>query len=105
MENTMQTVMGFIEEMGDKVSSIVENMDKVSADNVGLDRRCGKLWIDADCVVTREATDRQLQYYGGFEYIDPEYRQTFGGWVVYTEHERVTSVIEAWERLQDEDEE
>ena len=93
----MQTMMEFIEEMGDKVTSIIENMDKVQADTVGLDWRCGKLWIDADCVVTMEDTDRQLQYYGGFEYIDPEYRQAIGGWVVYTEHERVMGVIEAWE--------
>ena len=101
----MQTMMEFLEEVGDKVTSIVEGMDKVQADAVGLDHRCGKLWIDADCVVIREDTDRQLQYYGGFEYIDPEYRQAIGGWVVYTEHERVASVIEAWERLQEEGEE
>lgn len=64
-----------IEEVNSKVDSFVDMMEDVSPDVIGLDRRCArKLHISEDAIVVSKLNDRNLQYYGGFEYVDSEYR-------------------------------
>lgn len=51
---------------------------------LGLDERCGKLYVGDDFLAVSVGADRWLQYYGGFEYIEKEYRQQIGDYVFYS---------------------
>jgi len=73
----------------------MNKMKKVRAEDVGLDERCGKLMVDDECVIVSISGDRKLQYYGGFEYVDSEYRTIMGEYVIYTnDGNRVEAVID-----------
>jgi hypothetical protein len=55
---------------------------------LGLDERAtyGGLWVDTqneEFIACKASDDRVLQYYGGFEYIDKEYRKELGVYVFY----------------------
>lgn len=69
----------------------LEEATPVRPESCGLDRRsAGTLFIGDDYVAVAKSSDRTLQYYGGFEYVDKEYRTELGGYVFYsTEDERV----------------
>lgn len=87
-----------IEEVNSKVDSFVDMMEDVSPKVIGLDRRCArKLHISEDAIIVSKLNDRNLQYYGGFEYVDSEYRTELGDWVIYyAEDERVQEHIQKW---------
>jgi hypothetical protein len=81
-------------ELIDEVTEITDNyvaqMWQVPAKQLGLDHRCGKLFANADCIAVYKANDRALQYYGGFEYVDTEFRHEMGEFVFYSaEDDRV----------------
>jgi hypothetical protein len=59
----------------------------VPANQLGLDPRCGKLFVSPDCIGVYKGNDRTLQYYGGFEYVDIDYRYEFGDYVFYSSHD------------------
>jgi hypothetical protein len=75
-------------ELIDEVTEITDNyvgqMWHVPASELGLDQRCGKLFANADCIAVYKDNDRSLQYYGGFEYIDKEFRHEMGDYVFYS---------------------
>ena len=58
---------------------------------MGLDNRCAHmLYVGPDFIAARKSDDRKLQYYGGFEYVEPEYRLDLGEFVFYSsESDRV----------------
>jgi hypothetical protein len=62
-----------------------------------LDSRASyRLYIDADltAIVALKDSDRQLQYYGGFEYVDKDSRRELGNWVFYSnEDNRVAMAL------------
>ena len=91
-------VYELIDNVAEKAERFVKNLTPVSADQLGLDIRAGyRLYVDCDCIAVSQSADRALQYYGGFEYIDKEYRHAFGDWVIYTvDSDRVADCIEAW---------
>lgn len=95
-----------IEQMGQQIQEHLENnAQEVAAENVGLDRRCGNIWICDDCVVIPRHMKGTVEYYGGFEYIDPSYVSQVGDWVVYfTEggDDRVQDCINRFSELQGE---
>jgi hypothetical protein len=93
----MQSILDYIDEVSDTANRLVNEMELVSADKVGLDIRVGRLWVSEDCVVTTKARDRNLQYYGGFEYVDKDCRNELGDFVVYVRDDgRVQDCIERW---------
>ena len=59
--------------------------------SIGLDCRAAHaLWIGDDFIAVSRNDDRSLQYYGGFEYVDKEYRVECGEYVFYsTDDDRV----------------
>lgn len=70
---------------------------------LGLDQRAsyGGMWADLrneEWVAVKKDEDRVLQYYGGFEYIDKEFRKELGDYVFYLtepdEEGRVNSCFE-----------
>lgn len=87
-----------VEEVNNKVDSFVDMMEDVVPEVIGLDRRCArKLHISEDAIIVPKSSDRNLQYYGGFEYVDSQYRTELGDWVIYyAEDERVQDHIQKW---------
>jgi hypothetical protein len=78
--------------IGQQVGAMVEEqMTEVQAEDVGLDRRAAhRLHVAKDTIAVRKDQDGGLQYYGGFEYVEKEYRMEMGEWVFYfAEDERV----------------
>jgi hypothetical protein len=104
----MMNAWDFLDSIDDRITSYVAEMEEVQAEDLELDRRSAyRLYVDADrtCIVTNKRDDRTLQYYGGFEYVDKEYRREVGNWVFYfAEDDRVQGHLD---RLSDmsEDEE
>ena len=94
-------------ELIDNVTELTDNfvgkMGQVPANRLGLDPRCGKLFVSPDCIAIHKANDRALQYYGGFEYVDIEYRYEFGDYVFYSaEDNRVRDHLEQYLNFMDE---
>jgi hypothetical protein len=83
-----------LDEVNDMVARHVQGMRREPASRLGLDDRCGMLYVDEDCIVAY--TGSRLDYYGGFEYIkEGEGRTTLGEFTFYSsEHNRVADAIE-----------
>jgi hypothetical protein len=90
------SLLDYVDECMDEVEKLVRHMDYVCPVELGLDRRAAyRLFVDSECVVVRKNEDRTLQYYGGFEYVDKEYRTEFGDYVIYTaDGDRVSACIQ-----------
>jgi len=86
------------EDLLDAISEVVarhvRGMRKEPASRLGLDERCGILFVDEDAIVAY--TGSRLDYYGGFEYIkEGEGRTTLGDYTFYSaSHNRVADAIE-----------
>ena len=64
-------------------------------ENIGLDPRCGIIYISEDAIAVPQYNDRTVQYYGGFEYVDKEFRKEMGNYVFYlADDERVLGHIQ-----------
>ena len=75
---------------------------RVSAEAVGLDARAGYLFISTEEGWIASRNTRSLEYYGGFEYIDIEYRMTVGEITFYSEdHSRVADALEYYNAVQE----
>jgi hypothetical protein len=99
LENLIEECNRFIGEQ------IVKRGVVVSAEEVGLDSRCGKITIlaDDDCIATKGSN--ALDYYGGFEYVKGYDRQQIGTWVLYSgSNERVSSVLDRYHESLDKSE-
>jgi hypothetical protein len=76
-------MLNLIDEIQDMVERQVAGMRRVSASELGLDIRCGRAYVDEDCIVVESGNARSYDYYGGFEYIDDEDKRVLGDYVVY----------------------
>jgi hypothetical protein len=86
-----------IDEVTELTDSFVGSMQMVPANRLGLDPRCGKLFVSPDCIAVYKGNDRALQYYGGFEYVDKEFRHEMGDYVFYShEDARVQGHLEEY---------
>lgn len=86
---------------------IKDELTLVSADDIGLDTRAvSRLYVNRDCIAVHSYNDRTLQYYGGFEYVDKEYRKELGEYVIYlAEDSRVRRHLSyVFEQFESEDE-
>jgi hypothetical protein len=84
-----------IAEVTELSNSYVAKMNAVPANRLGLDPRCGKVFISNDGVAVYKQNDRAIRYYGGFEYINDDDRHEIGDYVFYSN--RATRVDEALE--------
>jgi len=76
----------FLESLSEQVDAHVEaNFKEVTnLRQLNIDpRAAGKLFVNEDCIAVRKYNDRSLQYYGGFEYVDTDFRAEAGGYVFY----------------------
>ena len=79
---------------------IADSVTPHKAEDAGLDRRCGMIYLGEDFLATRDR--RLLDYYGGFEYVDPECIQQVGGWTLYhVDSDRVLRAMTALEHTHD----
>jgi hypothetical protein len=78
-----------------------ENAEQVRADALGLDERCGTVWVCDEAVICNGHARGRLEYYGGFEYVDKEYVTQVGSYVIYNasgdDDCRVQECIERWQ--------
>ena len=71
---------------------IIESCTIHPATSLGLDPRCGDLYVNEEYLATRHR--RNLEYYGGFEYIDPEDIFIVGNLTLYSVNsDRVLAAI------------
>lgn len=88
-----QDIESRLSELVDKIRSSAREIHSTEA---GLDSRCGWLLVDPNWVASEQP--RYLDYYGGFEYLDPEDSISVGGLKVYMSgNERVDAVLESLE--------
>ena len=86
-----------IDNISELTDNFIGNMELVPANQLGLDPRCGKVFVSPDCIGVYKGNDRTLQYYGGFEYVDLDYRHEMGEYVFYsTEDNRVRDHLETY---------
>lgn len=99
----MTSIYDFIDTVNEKLFRRTQiDMTRVSADKLGFrDNRAGyTLYIDEECIIVDKNDDRMLQYYGGFEYVDKEFRIEIGDYVIYTNGD--SRVADCLERYYDE---
>jgi len=65
------------------VNDFTATLKEVEPQDLGLDERCGKLYVSDETIATRKIRDKSLRYYGGFEYVDDSYRIEVSDWVFY----------------------
>ena len=68
----------------------------VNAAAIGLDSRAGTVYVSTDeRFVAVVGSPRSLEYYGGFEYVDIEYRVVIGDTTFYSDDDsRVAEALE-----------
>lgn len=97
------------EDLLDSVDRLVRDfMDKataVTAEDLGLDRRAAyRIYVTDEVIAVPKCDDRVLQYYGGFEYVDKEYRRELGDWVFYSaEDDRVAEHLDRYNEVEEEE--
>ena len=95
--NTLNGILDALAELDESISNSVTSHHPSAA---GLDSRCDTIYQGEDFLATKHR--RSLDYYGGFEYIDPEYITVVGEWTLYSiEDDRVLAAIEALEHAND----
>ena len=82
------------------VDEHVTNSDAVAvcASQAGLDERCGEIYVSVmgGWIASRQSGN--LEYYGGFEYVSSEFKESLGEYTFYTdESSRVQKHIEIFE--------
>ena len=91
----MENILSIMNSVQEKMERFVNNdMMRVCASELGLDERCGYVYVNEDCIVVPYNYTRGLEYYGGFEYVDDEYKIRMGDFIVYmNEDDRVANAI------------
>lgn len=78
------SVLDLIEDFNEQMNEHLQHMRYVHVTELGLDQRAAhRVWVDDDCIIVLKQEDRSMQYYGGFEYVDKDYRTEVGDYVVY----------------------
>jgi len=98
-------------DMIDCVNEVVERhvrkMERCTPNELGLDMRCGPVYIDRDEEVIAVSHSSAIDYYGGFEYIkEDEGRKTCGDYTFFTtESSRVQDCFDHLNEVEEVDEE
>ena len=69
-------------------------------EELGLDFRCGRIYVSVDGDFVAACNSRSIEYYGGWEYIDSEFKFDAGDYRFYDrEADRVDAVIRYYRDL------
>ena len=71
--NSFDDITDALSELEDRILSACTPHDPELA---GLDIRCGQIYVGEDFIASTRP--RELDYYGGFEYVDSDYTLTIG---------------------------
>ena len=72
------SLVSIVEEAEEEFRAALSELPYVSASELGLDRRCGHVWVsEMENVIISETSTRMLDYYGGFEYVKEEDGERF----------------------------
>lgn len=88
----MSAVYELLSEINSRVEELIENeFQEVTPEEVGLDTRAAyRLFINEEFIAVSKGNRRNLDYYGGFEYVDEEHITVIGDMVFYSaDDERV----------------
>ena len=98
----MMDIQYFIEDISEQVQNYVnENMEEVflNETKIGLDPRASyaPIFINRSGIAVKKSYDRNMQYYGGFEYVYKEYRHEMGDYVFYlADDDRVGGHVDSY---------
>jgi hypothetical protein len=87
----------FEDKITDLVDEFTRDLPRVNAWEVGLDGRCGEVFVGENFIAVNSYNDNRIQYYGGFEYIDKRQRRQYGDLVIYlveSDDDRVAECLE-----------
>ena len=98
----MESLYDMQQRINDEVFAFVtDNMTFVGAAEVGLDPRCGYLYVSDEGIAVHKNSRSTLEYYGGFEYVPKEYVETIGGFTFYlADHDRVLDCVQYYQDMQ-----
>jgi hypothetical protein len=79
------SALEYVEVMTEKTRQFTAQMEEVTAEQLGLDTRSlfGYAYVDESAIVVNKEQAHNLEYYGGFVYVDKEYRREVGDYVFY----------------------
>ena len=98
MYKLLETINNVVQEYI-KESNVVE-IGSHGLQELGLDFRCGRILISVDGGFVAACNPRSIEYYGGWEYIDPEFKLDAGDYRFYDrEADRVDAVIRYYREL------
>lgn len=83
--NYFDDITEALSELEDRILSACTPHDPTAA---GLDIRCGQIYVGEDFIASTRP--QSLDYYGGFEYVEPEYTRVIDSIKIYSiQDERV----------------
>ena len=90
-DTDFDSTLDMIDCVNEVVERHVRKMNRVPASRMGLDDRCGRVYVDLNEEVIAVECSRSIDYYGGFEYIkEGEGRTSVGSYTFFnTESSRV----------------
>ncbi len=102
----MMSVHDLVVEVEEKVQGIILSFTEVTPEELGLDTRCAyKLYINEDFIACRDSDKRNLNYYGGFEYVDSQCVYSLGNFHFYSiEDSRVCRHLDTFFSIESEEE-
>ena len=94
ISEALQTAQDAINDL----EATLRSASKVSATEIGLDQRAGRVIVTEDSIIVNGNYKRSLEYYGGFEYVADEYITILGDVTIYSREElRVEEAITFYE--------
>jgi len=79
-------------------AQVESDCELIPAHELGLDPRAGFLYVGEDFVAT--SRPRELDYYGGFEYVDSEYTLRLGEWKLYFKGDHRIDNLPCWDEVE-----
>jgi hypothetical protein len=99
------SVFDFLNDIDEQVQNyLAENFQEATSEDCGLDRRAASLlYVNDEAIVCPKSYIKTLDYYGGFEYVDSDYRKEIGDYIFFShDDERVfESIVYALKRIDD----
>ena len=84
-------------DINQQVREALQELELVSAELGGLDRRSGRVYVSDSYVIAEGSNVRYMNYYGGFEYVDKECTITIGNFTFWScEDDRVREFMDAY---------
>jgi hypothetical protein len=97
-DTDFDSTLDMIDAITEVLDRKIRKMDTATPNDIGLDMRCGRVYIDLAEEVIAVNGSRSIDYYGGFEYIkEGEGRITMGDYTFFTTES--SRVQECFDRL------